>query len=124
MATAIRAADILVVDDDDDLREALTEFFHECGFSVAGAAHGQLALDWMRKNGLPGLVLLDMRMPIMDGAAFRQEQLRDPGLRDVPVFLFTATAGQEVVDAINPLRVFRKPPDSEELLSAVRSVLQ
>ncbi len=57
---------ILVVDDDDDFREALSEVLTEAGYPVQQAENGEVALARV-KDEQPGIVLLDLKMPVLDG---------------------------------------------------------
>ena len=60
---------ILVVDDDPDMREFLRLMLTSMGFEVTSAANGQQALDAIERHD-PDLILLDMKMPVMDGWEF------------------------------------------------------
>src|SRR5687767_15980220 len=66
--------DVLVVDDDQDLRDSMAELVREAGYRVAVAADGREALALLERGPLPTLVLLDIRMPVMDG--LRSEERR------------------------------------------------
>lgn len=83
-------AAVLLVDDDFDLRETLADILSDEGYAVAGAADGLEALEWLRANPAPRLVLLDMMMPRCDGAEFRERQRQDPTIAGIPVVLLTA----------------------------------
>jgi CheY-like chemotaxis protein len=85
------ATSVLVVDDDADVREGLCDLLVEEGFSVASAANGADALDHLRQPCLPDVVLLDLRMPTMDGYEFLKCRQADEKLRDVPVIVVSAT---------------------------------
>src|SRR5207253_1368066 len=63
------ARTVMVVDDDDDLRETITARLVSRGFSVTQAANGQEALEQIDKQ-MPSLIILDMKMPVMDGWEF------------------------------------------------------
>jgi CheY-like chemotaxis protein len=82
-------ATILVDDDDDDIREVLA-VLDEAGFRVMTAAHGREALEHLREDPQPDVILLDLMMPEMDGYQFRAEQQRDPALRAIPTLIVTA----------------------------------
>jgi len=70
-------AKILVVEDELSQREALAEVLSRLGYEVRCAANGSEALELMRHSeSLPGLILLDLMMPVMDGWEFRAEQRR------------------------------------------------
>lgn len=97
MSLIQRSAVLLVVDDDRDIREALFEILREAGYEVIGAANGREALAVLRAHGHVDVVLLDLRMPEMDGAAFRRAQLRDAALAEVPVVVLSATVDCKLV---------------------------
>jgi two-component system phosphate regulon response regulator PhoB len=116
--------DVLVVDDDDDLRMVLSELLAECGFRVASARHGREALDYLRDHPAPAVILLDWMMPVMSGLEFRREQARDERLKQIPVFLLTARGDlEESGDELTADRMFRKPIALPELLAALESVV-
>ena len=85
------AQPILVVDDDSDVREALGEVLAEEGYDTRLFESGRAALAFLRGGGDPSLILLDMMMPEMNGWQFREEQLKDERLRDIPVVVITAS---------------------------------
>jgi CheY-like chemotaxis protein len=89
---------ILVVDDLDEHRELLSQVLVDLGYAVASARDGLSALETMRGGWRPGLVLLDLWMPVMDGAEFlaRLRAHPDPVLARIPVVLMTADPGSEV----------------------------
>jgi CheY-like chemotaxis protein len=81
---------VLLVDDDDAIREALTEILVCEGFPVHPAHNGREALEWLQKNGGPCVVLLDLMMPVMDGRTFLGIRSADPLLSKIPVLVVTA----------------------------------
>jgi CheY-like chemotaxis protein len=89
MATATPSYQILVVDDDYDLRETLAEFLALEGYAVRCASNGRQAMDVIRRER-PAVILLDMNMPAMDGREFRSRQTRDPDIADIPVIVMSA----------------------------------
>jgi len=110
---------ILVVDDDTDLRETVGELLVEEGWKPRLCENGRQALDVLRNGGeRPRLILLDLMMPEMNGWQFREEQLKDEGLSDIPVVVMTASRG---VDAqpITASEVLFKPIGLNELMDAV-----
>ncbi|HWI53277.1 MAG TPA: response regulator [Symbiobacteriaceae bacterium] len=115
---------ILVVDDQMGVRRLIQELFREVGYRVASAVHGQEAMALCSVE-LPALVLLDMKMPVMDGV----ETLRTlhnlyPGL---PVIIMTAVGDgdrvQEVL-SIGARNCISKPFDVFELRQLVQKVLE
>jgi CheY-like chemotaxis protein len=111
----------LVVDDDPDVRLALSEALEREGFVVASAAHGLEALRVLRARGDAfDLVLLDLMMPVMNGWQFRREQQEDPALAAIPVLVLSA--GSHIAEAaasIGATGYLRKPVDLHELLAMV-----
>jgi CheY-like chemotaxis protein len=109
-------APVLIVDDNADTRDVLRHVLAIKGFPTATAADGQAALDYLRGGGDASLIILDLRMPGMDGHAFRAAQLADPLLADIPVIIFTASPE---TDLPNPAPLLRKGTDPGILLALV-----
>lgn len=112
---------ILVVDDDPDIREAITYILELDGYEVATAGDGLDALAYLRANPAPSLILLDWMMPHCDASQFRAEQLRDPELAKIPVVLLTADV--RVVQKLATLALaggLSKPVDLQVLLDTVK----
>ena len=114
--------DVLVVDDNAEIREVLSELLSSEGYVVAAASNGQEALDSLRSGHFrPKLILLDLTMPVMDGWEFCAESSKDPELRTIPIGVVSATCEAErpppfrVVDA----GFFQKPTDCTNLLKTV-----
>lgn len=112
-------ASVLVVEDDRDIREIVMETLADEGYATIGVTNGQEALDHLRSGApLPGVILLDIMMPVMDGRSFRAEQLRDPALAAIPVVVMTADA--DVTAIANELRAafhLKKPVSLEQLFA-------
>ncbi|MCA9726381.1 MAG: response regulator [Candidatus Eisenbacteria bacterium] len=88
----------LVVDDSRTMRVILRGILGELGYTVTEASDGQDALNKMRQeNGLPGFVLLDWNMPVMNGYECLIEMRKNPALADVPVMMVTTEGEQEAV---------------------------
>ena len=106
---------VLVVDDDAACRDAMRTLLEDEGHRVICAADGVAALGAMRAEEI-FLVLLDARMPEMDGPELRKRQLADVGLCAIPVVLVTADAALTLDDAVV---VLRKPFEADALLRIV-----
>jgi CheY-like chemotaxis protein len=118
---------ILIVDDDNDVRSALSEMLEEEGFSVEGAHNGREALARLRGGGAhPAVILLDLMMPGMDGWDFRSEQMRDPKLASVPVVIVSASgfSRESIRTQFRPAAYVEKPIERGELLDAIREVVR
>ena len=86
---ARRADTVMLVEDNPHIRSDLAEILRGEGYKVVTASEGGEALDRMRSAMRPGVILLDLVMQGMDGWEFRDRQLRDPALADVPVILMS-----------------------------------
>ena len=114
---------VLVVEDDHLIRESLLEILQDNGYEAAGALHGEDALAHLETTATrPCLILLDLMMPVMDGRAFREEQLRRASIADIPVVV--VSAHNDVADQVKDMHAtsyLRKPVKLSELLRVVRS---
>jgi CheY-like chemotaxis protein len=109
-------ARVLVVDDELDIREAVSEVLAFEGHEVFTAGDGQEALRRCRVL-LPDLILLDLMMPGMNGWDFRATQRRDPAISAIPVVVLSALGRVGTVEASAFLP---KPFGLDDLLEAVR----
>ena len=113
---------VLVVEDDVSIRQSLVELLGDEGYDVVGAANGLEALSLLQQPGPPpAVIVLDVMMPVMDGRTFRQEQLRNPRLADIPVIVLSAY--RDVAGLASELRateVIRKPLRLVDLLNVVQ----
>jgi len=111
---------VLIVEDDEDVREFMELLLATSGYETMSAGDGAEALDQMRRR-LPCVVLLDLQMPRMDGWQFREQQLLDPRLAPVPVVCITAFFEPHVVTRKLGLKCLPKPADFPSVLNAVRA---
>jgi CheY-like chemotaxis protein len=117
-----RRRPVLVVDDDEDVRDVVATVLDDAGFAVALAGDGSEALRRLRQGGVtPCLIILDLMMPVMDGYRFRAEQRADAALAAIPTLVFTAGSVGPEVKALDPLAVIRKPIDLNRLLELIRA---
>jgi DNA-binding response OmpR family regulator len=112
---------ILVVEDDRELLEVVSEALTECGFTVHAACDGLAALCSARASK-PTIILLDAVLPRMSGLEFRARQSRDPGLADVPVVVMTGLELRGVA-ALKAEAVLVKPFGLGLLVATVVSCL-
>jgi CheY-like chemotaxis protein len=111
---------VLIVDDDERVRRLIRLLLETSGYDTATAGNGAEALARMRQQ-LPCLVLLDMKMPVMDGFEFRRHQMADPQLFAVPVVCLTAHYEPEQVAMQLGVACLAKPPHFPQILDAVES---
>jgi len=110
-------AHVLLVDDDDDVREILEMSLATAGYDVRSAANGREALDALAKE-VPDVVLLDMMMPVMSGPEFLAAIRAQERYRNLPVVLVTAwpREGEKLPGA---QAVIAKPVDLNELVATI-----
>ena len=112
---------ILIVEDEAILRMSLADDLRQSGYDVDEAGNGRVALACMRRR-VPHLVLLDLRMPIMDGFSFRAEQRQDPLLASVPVILISANGEEENARSLGAAGVLDKPVQFPKLIAMINSL--
>jgi CheY-like chemotaxis protein len=122
MATAPAAAvDVLIVEDDGLTRDMLQGFLEKEGFRAAGVANGREAINFLYRNPRPGLILLDLMMPVMSGWEFRTLQKRDPDLARIPVVVCSAAGDlQQEVSLMGAAGCLQKPVDPARLVATIR----
>jgi CheY-like chemotaxis protein len=109
---------ILVVDDDPELRQTLSEVLADSGYQVVVAANGAEALDRLHEGLVPALILLDLMMPVLDGWEFCARQRADPSIASIPVVLMSASVNLPSDQRRG--RFISKPFELDTLLDAVR----
>jgi DNA-binding response OmpR family regulator len=116
-------ASVLLVEDEADIRMGLELFLSSEGFAVQAARNGLEALRWLEAGGIPDLILLDMKMPVMNGWEFA-EAYRKGARASAPILVMTAAADAEARAAeVGAQGWVGKPFELEELLASVRAVL-
>lgn len=114
---------VLVVEDDRDVGEALSDLLRELGYGILLARDGVEAMGALHAGLRPAVILLDLMMPGMDGYEFRAVQRADPALADIPVIVLTAVRGAERAAAsLDPVALVAKPADVEQLLAVLARV--
>ncbi len=119
-------AHVLLVEDDEDTREVLRLILESEGLDVAVAHDGLDALTQIaqiRRDDphAPAAIVLDYMMPRCSGPQFRQKQLADPGIADVPVILVSAVSDLAARAALlHPFAMLQKPIDPDQFTAVVR----
>ncbi len=110
---------ILIIEDERDIRELLTLFLEGEGYAVMTASNGLEGLRLLRSNKKPGLILLDMMMPVIGGLEFLDILKNDKDLASIPVYVVSANARAEDLNGARGL--IRKPASIEAILKVVKS---
>src|SRR5207245_1245951 len=118
MARVVPHCPVLIVEDDEDLREMMAQLLTLEGFHAATASNGREALEYLEAATCPDLILLDLMMPVMDGWEFRRRQQADPALAEVPVIVLSAL-DQARAAALEATAFLKKPLDFDRLLALV-----
>jgi len=114
---AVHSHTVLILDDDADARRGLQELLELHGYDVLTAADGAAGLAHLRRGLRPCFILLDLRMPGMDGWQFREEQMRDPEFCRIPVAVFSGDPEEEAAAVeLGVNLTLRKPLDVERLI--------
>ena len=111
-------AHVLIVEDDADVRDMLQTLLRTHGYSTGVAANGRDALVSAEEKP-PCLILLDLMMPVMTGWEFRERQLADSSIADVPVVCLSAVYDHRMVTERLKVPCLSKPVDFDELLACV-----
>jgi CheY-like chemotaxis protein len=111
---------VLIVEDDEDLRDMMAQMLGIEGFQAATAANGREALDYLHAAAKPDVILLDLMMPVMDGWEFRRRQRADPDIAAVPVIVLSAVDPGRA-DSVEAAAFLKKPLDFDRLLELVRA---
>ncbi len=109
---------ILLVDDDDGIRQVVSVFLTDEGYEIRGAPDGQVALEVLEQFQ-PDIILLDLRMPIMDGWEFAKLYRELPGPHAPIVAFVAALHPRAVQQEIGAASLLEKPFDLEDLLTAL-----
>ena len=112
---------VLIIDDDAGIRQLVALYLGHKGVASAAAANGQEALDQLQNAAAsPDFILLDLMMPVMDGASFRQAQRANPRLASIPVVVMSAAENLEAqAPALTADAYLPKPIDFDSLAALI-----
>lgn len=114
---------VLVVEDDDAIREALEDVLREEGYDVIGAADGERALQRLRAEECIDAIIVDLWMPVMDGWQFLDKVVSDPALSNIPTLVLTAAREQRARD-LRVAEVLTKPVQLHHVLGALERLTE
>jgi DNA-binding response OmpR family regulator len=117
---------ILLIEDDADILDALTELLSMEGFTVQTANNGKEGLDYLQSSSaLPQLILVDLMMPIMDGQQFLREKAADDRLKGLPTIVMSADSSfhknPNILNAA--VALVKKPIDIEQFVTTIRKYI-
>lgn len=113
---------VLVVEDDNDIREVIIEILEAEGYQTLSASNGKEALELLEQTAKPCLVLLDMMMPIMNGRQFLDEVMKNSKLAPLPVLIVSAIADK--TNTKGSIGYLKKPIDINVVLEVVGQYCQ
>ena len=119
--------EVYLVEDDIDIREATLEFLEMEGIKALGCANGREALTHLKASlhQLPSLLLVDLNMPVLDGIGFREEQLRDPALSQIPCVILSADGKIDAkCEQLKIEQNLRKPIDLDDLMIVIQKFVR
>jgi CheY-like chemotaxis protein len=119
MESGVSQAPILLIDDDAGIREAVELVLETEGLYLVTAQNGREALEYLQHGGSARIILLDLMMPVMSGVQFREAQLRDPSIAEIPVVVLSANGAVSQTAESLGLPWLRKPISLETLLQTV-----
>lgn len=111
------AKHIMLVDDDDDIREIVGLVLQNEGYETVDAADGARALELLARGERPPLILLDMMMPVLNGAEFLRRVKADAAFADIPVVVMSGdTAARTTAQSLGAAGCLPKPVELDTLL--------
>jgi two-component system response regulator YesN len=117
---------VLIVEDDNDLRDAYAMILQSEGIDAHAAANGKVALEHIEANGDPRIIFLDLRMPVMDGIEFLKQYHADQH-PDTEIVVFSNYDAKNEIDAAYDLGaqryVLKARAAPKELIRIVRTIL-
>jgi DNA-binding response OmpR family regulator len=113
---------LLIVEDDDDICEALQVVLESRGHVTVCAPDGVEALRWLKAHGGASLVLLDLLLPRLNGEELLRAMRSDPALANIPVVILSGDAGaRAIAGELHAQECLQKPVDLDRLLGAVKA---
>jgi sigma-B regulation protein RsbU (phosphoserine phosphatase) len=117
---------VLIVDDERDVREVISDILEALGHQVECAENGQIGVEKVQ-SWHPDIVVLDVRMPVMTGPEAAIVLRSKPETANLPIFILTAHTDSKTLadcESAGVNRIFSKPPDFMEIDAAIRQAVQ
>lgn len=125
-ALADKRQTVLIVDDDEVLADALSVRLRKQGFETTTAGSGRKGLEWAQQQR-PALIVLDLRLPDMDGFSICQQLADSPDTCTIPVIILSGMARPDIIRRSREVGCYyfvRKPYDPNALLVLIRQAIQ
>ena len=113
---------ILVVDDDEDHRELLSEYLDTLGYRTRQAEDGRQALDMLEED-MPDAILLDLRMPVLSGWGLLEALKKLPSARNLPIIIISAYGFEWEAELVGASGYVSKPVDLDRVRETVTRIL-
>jgi len=118
---------IMIVDDEEACRE-IVQFYFENDYNIIPMSNGQEAMEYLKNNDIPDLIILDMQMPNMNGRLFLHRIRKgDPKLRNIPIIFSSSVSSELFIKSVSSLAVtdyIVKPFKREEIDKKVNAILK
>ena len=114
---------VVVVEDDPDIRESIREMLEFEGYPVVAFENGKEALERLHESPNPGLIILDLMMPVMNGVQFLRARQSDESLAEIPCFVVSAVGGAKELLREGAQGFLQKPVDAGAILDVVRTYI-
>jgi CheY-like chemotaxis protein len=122
-ASSRGTGDVMIVEDDEQIRSTLAAVLRAEGYAVRVASDGRAALTMLRAGPAPRLILLDLMMPVMNGYELRTELAGDPAFASIPVAVLSAMVPLGAAARRDLGAFMTKPVNLDDLLALVERVL-
>ena len=123
--TSGRTIRVLYVEDDKDIRVPISQILTILGYEVMCANNGQLGVE-AAESWKPNIILMDLRMPVMDGPTAIRTLRSNPDTSDIPIFVLSAYSDAKTRDLCSQIGVDRfisKPINVEKIDAAIKETL-
>lgn len=115
---------ILIIEDDDDIREAIADLLTDSGYEAVESVNGHVALEILARDRSFDLLLLDIMMPVVDGGEFLRRRAVDPNLSAIPAIVMSADGHARRQHKLNNSDCFvKKPIDLRTFLGTVETAI-
>ncbi|WP_454785358.1 response regulator [Legionella sp. WA2024007413] len=120
---SLQKVDVFLIEDDLGIKDALSWFINLLGYSIAMVSNGEHALEELKYNISPSVIILDLMMPGMDGFAFREEQAKSVILKNIPTIIMSASTKTDALVMQENEVLIKKPLNTQILLTYLKKYI-